>query len=91
MWDRFYHVILSTDEELLRYIDEIGLSLDVQFTETKTGFFTGGKLHSMSTTSEFLSFQPLSLWDKFRLGAGILYASKINNWKASKGYMLKFG
>lgn len=81
VWDRFYHVILSTDEELLRFIDEIGLSLDVQFKETKTGFFTGGKLHSMSTTSEFLSFKPLKLWDKFRLGAGILYASRINNWE----------
>ena len=23
-WDRFYHVILSTDEELLNFIDEIG-------------------------------------------------------------------
>lgn len=81
VWDRFYHVILSTDDELLRFIDEIGLSLDVQFTQTKTGFFTDGKLHSMSSTSEFLSFKPLSLWDKLRLGVGILYASKINNWK----------
>ena len=26
-WDRFYHVILSTDTELLNFIDEIGLSL----------------------------------------------------------------
>lgn len=80
-WDRFYHVILSTDEELLNFIDEIGLSLDLQFKETKTGFFTDGHLHSMSSSLEFLTFKPLSLWSKLRLGAGILYASKINNWK----------
>jgi len=78
-WDRFYHVILSTDSELLAFVDEIGLSLDVRFTETKTGFFTDGKLHSMSSTSEFIKFKPLSLWDKFRLGFGILYASRIRN------------
>ena len=78
-WDRFYHVILSTDSELLGFIDEIGLSLDVRFTETKTGFFTNGRLHSMSTTLEFLRFKPLSLWEKLRLGAGIFYASKIRN------------
>lgn len=78
-WDRFYHVILSTDSELLEFIDEIGLSLNVRFTETKTGFFTDGKLHSMSSTSEFIKFKPLSLWDKFRLGLGILYASRIRN------------
>jgi protoporphyrinogen oxidase len=80
-WDRYYHVILSTDNELLNFIEDIGLSLDVQFRETKTGFYTDGQLHSMSTTMEFLKFKPLNLLDKFRLGAGIFYTSKLNNWK----------
>lgn len=80
-WDRFYHVILSSDDELLKFIDEIGLSLDVQFRETSTGFYTDGQLHSMSSSMEFLRFKPLSLWNKLRLGAGILYASKIDDWK----------
>jgi protoporphyrinogen oxidase len=80
-WDRFYHVILSTDKELLEFIKEIGLSVDVRFRETKTGFYTDGRLHSMSSTMEFLKFKPLSLIDKLRLGAGIFYASKLNNWK----------
>jgi protoporphyrinogen oxidase len=80
-WDRFYHVILSTDTELLNFIDDIGLSLDVQFKETKTGFYTDGQLHSMSTTMEFLKFKPLGLIDKFRLGAGIFYTSRLNNWQ----------
>lgn len=80
-WDRFYHVILSTDKELLEFINEIGLSFDVRFRETKTGFYTDGKLYSLSNTLEFLKFPPLSFPDKIRLGAGIFYASKINNWK----------
>jgi protoporphyrinogen oxidase len=80
-WDRFYHVILSTDNELLQFIDDIGLCSDIQFTETNMGFFTDNQLHSMSTTSDFLLFKPLSLWDKFRLGAGILYSSRIDNWE----------
>ena len=80
-WDRFYHVILSTDTELLDFIDEIGLSLDVQFRETKTGFYTNGQLYSMSNIIEFLKFKPLSFTDKFRLGLGILYSTKIKNWK----------
>ncbi len=80
-WDRYYHVILSTDSELLEFIDEIGLSLDVQVRETGTGFYTDGQLHSMSSTLEFLKFKPLSLWDKLRLSGGILYASKITDWK----------
>lgn len=80
-WDRFYHVILATDTELLKFLDELGLSEDIKFRETRTGFYTDGQLHSMSTTMEFLKFKPLSLIDKLRLGAGILYASKIKNWK----------
>jgi len=80
-WDRFYHVILTTDKELLEFIDEIGLSPHVHFRETKTGFYTDGKFYSMSNTMEFLKFKPLSLLDKLRLGVGIFYTSKINNWK----------
>lgn len=79
-WDRYYHVILSTDRELLRFLDELGLSLDIRFRETKTGFYTDGELHSMSTTLEFLKFKPLTLWDKIRLGAGILYVNSIRDW-----------
>lgn len=80
-WDRFYHVILTTDFELLNFLDELGLSPDIKFRETKTGFYTDGRLHSMSSTLDFLRFKPIPLWDKIRLGLGILYASRINNWK----------
>jgi protoporphyrinogen oxidase len=79
-WDKFYHVILSTDRELLDFVEEIGLSPEVRFTETRTGFFTGGRLYSMSSTLEFLKFKPLSLWSKLRLAAGILYVNRINDW-----------
>ncbi len=79
LWDRFYHVILSTDEDLLKFVDEVGLSLDVKFSETKTGFYTDGQLHSMSNVMEFLRFKPLSLWSKFRLGVGILYSSRLSD------------
>jgi protoporphyrinogen oxidase len=77
VWDRYYHVILSTDVDLLDFLDDIGLSLDVQFKQTKTGFFTDGRLHSMSNIKEFLTFKPLSFISKVRLGFGILFAARI--------------
>jgi protoporphyrinogen oxidase len=80
-WDRFYHVILTTDTELLEFIDEIGLSMDVEFRETRTGFFIDGRMHSMSSAWEFLTFKPLSLLDKFRLGLGLLYVNGVSDWK----------
>lgn len=67
-WDQYYHAILSSDIEVLRLLDEVGLSSEIFFTKTKTRFYSKGGLHSMSSTLEFLRFKPLSLWDKFRPG-----------------------
>jgi protoporphyrinogen oxidase len=80
-WDRFYHVILMSDSHTRRVLDEIGLANDFRWVETKTGFYSGGKLYSMSDMFEFLKFPPLSLIDKFRLGLTILAASRITNWE----------
>jgi protoporphyrinogen oxidase len=81
-WDRFYHCILTSDEALLRLIDDLGLSSELRWTETKTGFFVDGHLHSMSSALEFLRFPPLTLWQKLRLGLGILYAARIKDGRA---------
>lgn len=78
-WDRYYHVILSTDTDLLNFLNELGLTPDIRFRATKTGFFTDGRLHSMSNIKEFITFKPLPLLSKIRLGFGILFASRIRN------------
>lgn len=81
-WDKFYHCILTSDTALLQLIDDLGLSSKLRWTETKTGFFVKGALHSMSSAIDFLRFPPLSLWQKFRLGLGILYAARIRDGRA---------
>ena len=53
----------------------------MKWVETKTGFFSGGCLHSMSSTWEFLTFAPLNMWQKLRLGGTIFLASKLTNWR----------
>lgn len=81
VWDRHYHVTLLSDTNLRALLDEIGLEREMKWVETKTGFYSGGKHYSMSTSLEFLRFPPLNMWERFRLGATIFYASKIRNWK----------
>ena len=81
VWDRHYHVTLLSDSRLRNLISEIGLEDKMKWVETKTGFYTGGKFYSMSDTKEFLSFPPLNLIEKLRLGGTIFYASRIKNWK----------
>ncbi len=80
-WDKFYHVILLSDFGTRGILKEIGLEQDIEWIETKTGFYMNGKLYSMSDTIEFLKFPTLNLIDKFRLGVTIIVASKIKNWK----------
>ena len=84
-WDKYYHVILMTDTNLRSLLEEIQLDDKLNWTETKTGFYTDGQLYSMSNTVEFLSFPPLKLIEKLRLGGTIFYASKIKNWKRLEG------
>ncbi len=81
VWDRFYHVILMSDLNTRKILKEIGLENDLRWVETKTGFYSGGKLYSMSNIIEFFKFPPINLVDKFRLGLTIFVASKIKNWQ----------
>lgn len=80
-WDRFYHVILMSDLNTRKILKEIGLENDLRWVETKTGFYSDGKLYSMSNLIEFFKFPPINLIDKFRLGLTIFAASKIKNWQ----------
>ncbi len=80
-WDKHYHVILLSDTRLRNLLEEVDLGDELRWVETKTGFFTDGQLYSMSDTKEFLTFPPLNLIEKLRLGGTIFYASKIRNWK----------
>jgi protoporphyrinogen oxidase len=80
-WDRHYHVTLLSDSHLRDLLGTLKLDEEMKWVETRTGFFMGGKLYSMSNSLEFLRFPPLSLIDKFRLGATIAYAARVKNWK----------
>jgi protoporphyrinogen oxidase len=81
VWDKFYHVILMSDLNTRKILKEMGLEKDLNWVETKTGFYSDGKLYSMSNLVEFFKFPPINLVDKFRLGVTIFAASKIKNWQ----------
>lgn len=80
-WDRHYHVTLYSDTELRALLDELQLADRMHWVTTRTGFFVDGKLFSFSDVMDFLRFPPLSPLEKARLGATILAASRITDWK----------
>ena len=75
-WDRFYHCILPQDASLLALLEDLGLTQDLRWTKTGTGYYADGRFHSMSNNSDFLRFPLLTLVDKMRLGAAVVWATR---------------
>jgi len=67
--DRFYHVILPTDHRVIGLAEELGLGDRFRFRPTKVGFYGQGRLFSMTSPREFLTFPILRPRDRVRLAA----------------------
>ncbi len=78
-WDRFYHVILLSDRELLALLSELGLGEKLNWGYTRSGFYTDGSFYSLSSSLDFVRFPPLNVWEKGRLAWTILQASRIQD------------
>ena len=78
-WDRFYHVILESDQRTRSFVSAAGMSDSIRWGTTRTGFYAGDTFHSMSNSLEFLRFPPLSLISKARLAWTIIHASRIDD------------
>ena len=65
--DRFYHVILPSDDRVIGLAEELGLGDTFRFRPTKVGFYDAGRLFSMTSPREFATFPVLSARDRARL------------------------
>jgi len=83
--DRYYHVILPSDAQTLAFLDGLGLTPRIRWTESRSGFFKDGRTVSFSSTKDFLRFPFLTLWQKFRLGTGILRGAHARSTDALAG------
>jgi protoporphyrinogen oxidase len=67
--DRFYHVILPTDDRVIGLANEVGLGDRFRFRPTKVGFYDDGRVFSMTSPKEFLTFPLLRMHDRVRLAS----------------------
>lgn len=79
IWDKYYHVILSTDKQMIEFLEELGLDKELYWRETQTGFYGEGRLVSLSSTLDFIKFPFMTLWQKFRMGLGIFYSTLLKD------------
>jgi protoporphyrinogen oxidase len=79
--EKFYHHFFSTDTDLLDYVEKLGISDQLKWHPSSIGIFTGGHLYPFSTPRHVLSFSPIPLLDRIRMGAVLFYLSKTKEWK----------
>ncbi len=75
--DRYYHVILDSDSYLLELLDELELTADLRWAETRMGFFVRGRLFPFNSAMDLLCFRALRLIDRVRTGLAALYITKV--------------
>jgi protoporphyrinogen oxidase len=67
--DRFYHVVLPSDQRVRGLAEEVGLGDRFRFRPTGVGFYDDGRLFSMNSLREFATFPLLAPHDRLRLAA----------------------
>jgi protoporphyrinogen oxidase len=83
--DRFYHTILSSDKNLKQLSQELGITDQLRFKETKMGFYYNNAIHPMNNIADFMKFPPLGWIDRFRLGLTVLIAQFYKDWRKLEG------
>jgi protoporphyrinogen oxidase len=75
--DRYYHAVTLTDRRVVDLAESLGLS--IRWRPLGVGFYQQGRLCSMSTPRELLTFPGLNPVDKARLAAFVLRCGKIED------------
>jgi len=84
-WDRHYHVTLLSDSCTRNVLADIGLEQELRWHNTRTGYFDGDRLVSMSNSWEYLKLPGLSPLGKLRLAWTIIHASRLKDWHRLEG------
>lgn len=76
-WDwsleRFYHHIFASDQDILAFADELGLSDMVFFRRPLTSIYHGGEIYPLDSPLRVLQFRPLPFIDRLRFGIVAAY------------------
>jgi len=75
----YYHHIFSSHTDVMALLEDLGMSSDLSWYETKMGFYIKGKLYPFNGAIDLLRFKPLGLLNRIRFGLGALYLKKTYN------------
>ena len=66
--EAYYHHIFSSDTTIVKLIEELGVDDQLKWIESKVGWFADGKIYNFVTPLDLLTFGPVPLIDRVRLG-----------------------
>jgi len=78
--EKFYHHIFKTDTTIEALIKELGLGDKLEWLRPVTSMWVGGKAVQLDSPIAVLKYQPLSIFSRFRLAAGLAYLKLEGNY-----------
>ncbi|HEV2688560.1 MAG TPA: FAD-dependent oxidoreductase [Bryobacteraceae bacterium] len=75
--EKFYHIILDADSDLLSLVAELGGAERMLWRDTGMGIFTDGALFSMNGALDLLRFRPLTVLERLRTAAGGVFMTTV--------------
>ncbi|MFA6250631.1 MAG: NAD(P)/FAD-dependent oxidoreductase [Candidatus Shapirobacteria bacterium] len=79
--EKTYHHIFKSDKYAIKLIEELGFKNKLKWHKSSMAIYWQGKFYPFVTPKDLLTFEPLNIFDKFRLGLVTLYLQKTNKWK----------
>jgi protoporphyrinogen oxidase len=78
----FYHHLFGSDTHVLGLMDELGISDQLRWIESKVGWFSEGRIYDLVSPMDLIRFGPLSLFNRIKLGLMYLYLPRVNDWQS---------
>ncbi|MEL6862401.1 MAG: NAD(P)/FAD-dependent oxidoreductase, partial [Pseudomonadota bacterium] len=79
--EKFYHHWFKSDEHIHDLVAELGREDEIVYRQTKTGSYYANSLFRLSSPLDLLSYTPLSLIGRIRLGLLVFQAQAVKDWR----------
>ena len=77
--ERYYHHLFTSDVEIQKLYDELGLCDAIDWHESSMAVYADGRTHPFTTPMDLLRFKPLSLASRIRMGAMALALNRASD------------
>jgi protoporphyrinogen oxidase len=77
----FYHHLFGSDSHILGLMDELGIGDRLRWIESKVGWYHAGRIYDLVTPLDLISFKPVNLINRIKLGLMYLYLPRVDDWQ----------